>query len=337
MKAVVQNILGQPADVLHLIDTDEPLRPAPLDVLIDVTLSPVHHGDLHLIRSQSCIPEDVGFVRRGSEAVGIVRALGSEIEAQGNLRIGDRVIGFPAIGSWAERVTIPGFAAIPIPPELGDEVAAQLLINYVTARMILRGLRKSVPDAVLRGGVVLVTGASTVVARLLLHFLQTEGLAAIGLARSVSSASRVAAEFVGTPVVASEADDWRALITTHASERKIVSVLDCVSGSLVGDLVPLLADDAAIITYGGLGGNRLGISPLELVDHQFLIRGVTFSRWFSELSPQERDDDIRSAMQLARDLPSFFKVGSIHGLVHFREAIAAVEAPNRDGFVFIKP
>lgn len=337
MKAVVQRALGEPADVLELFDIKDQYQPAPGEVLIDVTLAPVHHGDLHLTRSQPNIPEDVGFVRRGSEAVGIVRALGSDVEGQGNLKVGDRVIGFPAVGSWAERVAIPAPAAIAIPPELGDEVAAQLFINYVTARMILRGLRKSVPDAVLRGGAVLVTGASTAVARLLLHSLKTEGLTPIGLARSAASAKRVATELAGVRVAATEDADWQTQITSFAAGRKIIGVLDCVSGSLVGDLVPLLADDAAVVTYGTLGGRTLGIGGPEIIDHQFVIRGVTFGRWFLELSREEQLDDVRSAIELAGELPSLFKVGGVYSLADFREAIAAVEAPNRDGFVLIKP
>ena len=71
------------------------------------------------------------------------------------------MIGFPAAGSWAESVAIPASAAIPVPPDLEDHIAAQLFVNYVTARMVLHGLRKSAPDEVLRKGAVLVTGAST--------------------------------------------------------------------------------------------------------------------------------------------------------------------------------
>lgn len=337
MKAVVQSALGEPADVLKLIYIKDQSQPAPGDVWIDVTLAPVHHGDLHLTRSQPNIPEAVGCVRRGSEAVGIVRALGSEAEGQGKLKVGDRVIGFPAVGAWAESVAVPAPMAIPVPPELSDEVAAQLFINYVAARMILRGLRKSVPDEVLRDGAVLVTGASTVVARLLLHFLDQEGLTPIALARSTASAKRVATELEGVQMAATEDADWQTQVTSLAAGKKIVGVLDCVSGSLVRDLVPLLADDAAIVTYGALGGGKLGIGVPDIINHQFVIRGVTFVRWFSELSQEEQINDIRSAIKLAGELPSLFKVGGIYELADFQQAISAVEAPNRDGFVFIKP
>ena len=337
MKAVVQSAVGEPAKVLEVIDIEDQIQLAAGEVLIDVTLAPVHHGDLGLTRFQPNIPEDVGYVRRGSEAVGIIRALGSEAEAEGNLKVGDRVVGFPAIGSWAESVAIQASAAIPVPPELSDEIAAQLFVNYVTARMILRGLRKSIPDEVLRDGAVVVTGAGTVVARLLLHFLSSDGLMPIGLARSTASAKRIAAELRGIPVVAAEDADWQTKITSHAEGRKIVGVLDCVSGSLIGDLEPLLAPDAAIVVYGALGGGKLGVSLPGIINQQFVVRGVTFFRWFFELQRDEQIEDIRSAIKLAGELPSLFKVGGVYGLEDFREAISAVEAPNRDGFIFLKP
>jgi NADPH:quinone reductase-like Zn-dependent oxidoreductase len=337
MKAIVQNALGDPTDVLQLIDIDDPDQPAPGEVVIDVGLAPVHHGDLHLIRSQPSIPTEVGYVRRGSEAVGIVHALASDVEGQGRLKVGDRVVGFPAVGSWAERVAISASAAILVPPGLNDEVAAQLFINYATARMIMRGLRKSVPAEMLRDGAVLVTGASSVVARLLLHFLVKEGLCPIGLARSSGSASRVKTELAGVQVAATEDADWRTHVTALAAGKKVVAVLDCVSGSLIGDLLPLLADDAAIVTYGALGGSKLDIRTLAVVDHQFVIRGVSFVRWFSELSENEQINDIQSAIELADELLSLFRVGGVYSLTDFRKAISAVEAPNRNGFVFIKP
>ncbi|MDR7156688.1 NADPH:quinone reductase-like Zn-dependent oxidoreductase [Sphingobium xenophagum] len=337
MKAIVQSALGEPATVLKLIDIQDTPQPGPEEVLMDVKLASVHHGDLGMTRFQPSIPEDVGYVRRGSEAVGIVRALGFEVEGQGNLKVGDRVIGFPALGSWAESVAIPALTAIPVPPEVGDEVAAQLLINYVTARMILRGLRKTVSDEVLGGGAILVTGASTVVARLLLHFLNKEGLKSIGLARSAVSAKRVADEQRGVQVAATEDADWQAQVTSIAAGRKIVGVLDCVSGAVVEDIVPLLADDAAIITYGALGGGQLGVNLPNIINRQFVIRGVTFGRWFYEVPREEQINDIQSAFKLADELPSLFKVGGIYSLADFQQAIAAVEAPNRDGFVFLKP
>lgn len=337
MKAVVQTAVGEPADVLDPIDIGEPAQLAPGEVLVDVTLAPVHHGDLQLIRAQPGIPDDTGPVRRGSEAAGIVRGLGAGAEAHGGLKVGDRVIAVPAAGSWAESVVIPASAAIPVPPGLDDETAAQLMINYVAARMILRGLRKSVPEDELRKGAILVTGAGSVVAQLLLHMLMREGSAPIGLSRGRASARRVMAALDGAKVAATEDADWPSQVASLAEDRKIVGVLDCVSGGLVREYAPLLSNDAAIVTYGALGGADIGIGAPDIVARQFVIRGVVFTRWFTDLSPDEQAADIRSAIQLATELPPLFRTGGVYPLAEVRNAVAAVEAPQRDGFIFLRP
>ena len=86
-----------------------------------------------------------------------------------------------------------------------------------------------------------------------------------------------------------------------------------------------------------LGGGKIGIDASEIVGRQFVIRGVVFVRWFSELSQDEQLNDIEAAIKLAGELPFLFKVGAVYGLADFQQAISAVEAPNRDGFVFSKP
>lgn len=337
MRAIVQTTLAEPGDALTLKELGAEAELAPGEVLIDVALAPVHHGDLHLIRTLPEIPAQPGFVRRGSEAVGTICAVGEDVAKQGELKVGSRVVGFPAIGAWADRVAVPAYSIIPIPDDLGDEAAAQLFINYVTARMILRGLRKSVPEAVLSKGAVLVTGASTVVARLVLHFLSSEGTHAIGLARTEASAQRVQSEVSGVPVAATANADWKSQVAAHAGERPIVGVADCVSGALVGELVPLLADDCAIVTYGDLGGGPIGLTGFDVSEHQFVVRGVTFVRWFMEASPSEQAADIAAAIALARDLPTLFTASNVFPLTQFQDAVAAVEAPNRNGFVFLAP
>ncbi len=336
MKAVVQSAVGQSAELLKLIDVDDP-RPGPAEIVIDVTLAPVHHGDLLQIRAQPSIAEEVGHLRRGTEAVGIVSALGTDVAGAGRLKVGDQVIGFPAAGSWAQSVLVPAWAAIPLPPQLDDHVAAQLLVNYVAARMVLHGLRKSVAHGVFREAAVLVTGAGTVVARLLLHFLDQEGIKPIGLARSAATAERVATELAGVEVAAIEDEDWRERITSIAAGRKIVGILDCVAGSLIADLLPLMADEAAIVVYGALGGGQPMFGPADLIGRQLVVRGALFARWFGEFSAEEKADDIEAAFRLAAELPSLFKLSSIHGLADIGKAVIAVEARGRDGFVFVKP
>ena len=88
MKAIVQTSVGEPAEVLKLIDLETP-QPGPGEVVIDVSLASVHHGDVIMIRSQPSVPEPVGHVRRGTEAVGTIRALGADVAADSRLKVGE--------------------------------------------------------------------------------------------------------------------------------------------------------------------------------------------------------------------------------------------------------
>ena len=54
MKAVVQDAIGEPAEVLKLVELDRP-QPGPGEAVIDVALAPVHHGDVMQTRSTSSI------------------------------------------------------------------------------------------------------------------------------------------------------------------------------------------------------------------------------------------------------------------------------------------
>ncbi|MGE7370373.1 alcohol dehydrogenase catalytic domain-containing protein [Neorhizobium sp. NPDC001467] len=338
MKAVVQIDTGEPATALQLMEigaVDTVLQPD--SVAIDVLLTPVHYGDLVLIRSELNKPEHPPHIRRGSEAVGMVRSIGANVSGYSKVAVGDRVIAFPASGSWAETVVVPAAACIPVPSDIEDNVAAQLLINFVTARMAIRGLRKSVPQIDLSQGAVLVTGPNTVVGSLLLHLLREEGIEGIGLARTAASAARIK-EVLGDVVVAAmDNPTWRSQVTDTCAGKKIVGVLDCVSGKILSELATLLADDAAIISYGALGGGTLDINTLEVVGHQFVIRGVVFTRWFSELSLEQQSEDIRSAFEVSRAFPSLFRTHKIFEFGDIQAAVAAVEAPGRNGFVFLRP
>src|SRR5258705_3723866 len=122
---------GDPADVVKLIDGDEPRDPGPGQVLIRVTLFPIHPGDLQAIQHGS--PK--GQVRAGVEATGVVERIGPDVH---HLTPGARVSVFPQPGAWAERITADAQFVVPVPDLVSDEVAAQMLVNPLTVLILRR-------------------------------------------------------------------------------------------------------------------------------------------------------------------------------------------------------
>jgi NADPH:quinone reductase-like Zn-dependent oxidoreductase len=126
---------GDPADVVKLIDVDEPGDPGPGQVLIRVTLFPIHWGDLQAIQHGS----PTGRVCAGVEATGVVEKIGPGVH---HVTPGARVSVFPQPGTWAERITADAQFVVPVPDSVSDEVAAQMLVNPLTVLMLRREAEK---------------------------------------------------------------------------------------------------------------------------------------------------------------------------------------------------
>jgi len=87
------------------------------------------------------------------------------------------------------------------------------------------------------------------------------------------------------PYVAQASSGWQDALLGAAAGRPIVAVADCVSGGLLAGLAPLIANNAAIITYGGLDPNPIGLTGLAVASRQLEVRGITGFPWLS--APRE--------------------------------------------------
>src|SRR4029077_18139886 len=103
---------------------------------------PIHPGDIQIVSALpqagpfEPIPE--GTVRvPGFECVGTIIRLGPNAKAAKRFSEGQRVAFFPAKGAWAEYVVVRYNSLLPVPSEIPDEIAAQMLINTITASVLM--------------------------------------------------------------------------------------------------------------------------------------------------------------------------------------------------------
>ncbi|KAL4657761.1 synaptic vesicle membrane protein VAT-1-like [Arapaima gigas] len=73
-------------------------------------------------------------VTPGMECAGVVEAVGEEVADR---KVGDKVLVLSRNGLWQEVVAVPADHTFPMPEGMSFEEAAALLINYITAYMIL--------------------------------------------------------------------------------------------------------------------------------------------------------------------------------------------------------
>ncbi len=132
MRAVVCKEFGPPE---RLVVEDLP-TPDITDhqVLLEVKAAGVNFPDLLIIENKYQFKPPLPF-SPGGEVAGVVRKVGAKVTT---LKPGDRVLGAPGFGGFAEELAIDARNCVPIPSEMPFDVAAAFLFTYGTSHYALK-------------------------------------------------------------------------------------------------------------------------------------------------------------------------------------------------------
>jgi NADPH:quinone reductase-like Zn-dependent oxidoreductase len=319
---------GDPADVVTLVDVDEPRDPGPGQVLIRVTLFPIHWGDLQAIQYGS----PSGQVRAGVEATGVVEKVGPGVH---HVTPGARVSVFPHPGAWAERITADAQFVVPVPDSVSDEIAAQMLVNPLTVLMLRREAEKQFSTGY--DGVVLNNAAGGSVGRLVTAALSQHHIATISLVRSAKTAQRLRERFPEVPVVVTEDPDWVDAVRDLIGGRTVGAALDPIGGAIGADLLGLLSPGGTVVMYGRMADEPIPVHASALLDRGLTLRGATIGRWVATTTPEQRASDTRTAGLIAQALSDHFDVAAIYPIGELSDAIRHAAKPGKTGTVLVRP
>lgn len=334
MKAIVATRFGEPAEVLDLKNLPEPQPPGHGEVVVRVTKRSIHLGNLAMIRGRFNIPLPPGGLVPGGDGAGVVEAVGAGVQAATGLKPGTRVIFNPSPGAWAERLKTRAELVTPIPDDLPDAIAAQLLPNAVIALLLLRAAQRAVPDAG-REVPILLTAAGSAVARIVIMAARRRGLKVIGAVRSAAGAKALSARFPGVTAIAAAGPDWLVEIRRAAGERPLQVIMDPVGGAMAGNLAGLLGDNGALLFYGGLAAEPITFPSIGLAHHEIMFKGVSSARWLHNTSAEQRREDVAEAIAIGRAAPEQFDVAADYDLARFADAVEHIERAGRNGAVLI--
>ena len=127
MKAVVCKAWGPPDSLV--VEERADLVPAAGQVVVDVKAAGVNFPDVLTVQGKYQVKPELPFTP-GNEFAGIVRAVGDGVTAY---EPGDRVIGFTRTGAFAEQALAPGEMLMPMPADMGFDVAAAITLTYGTS------------------------------------------------------------------------------------------------------------------------------------------------------------------------------------------------------------
>lgn len=323
MKAAIHDRFGDPAEVLTAREATLP-EPGAGQVRVRTILSPIHNHDLWTVRGSYGYKPSLPAIG-GSEAVGIVDATGPDTDPA--LK-GRRVAVAGVHETWAEAFLAPAAGLVPVPDQMPDEVAAQLIAMPFSAVALLDSL------GVTEGDWIVQNAANGAVGTTLAALAKRRGVRVLSLVRRAEAVHTLAAQ--GTAeVLATDAPDWldtaRALIGPSGARAAV----DSIGGAASGDLLSLLGEKGLLVTFGTASGEPMQLSSGDLIFKQATVRGFWAARL--DLAPDTRARLMGEIFAALSDGALTLPSGGTFPLDQVAQAVTAAITPGRAGKVMLRP
>ncbi len=331
MRALIQDTFGDPASVLSVREVPLP-EPRPGQVRIRTLLAPIHNHDLWTVKG------DYGYkpslpAGSGSEAVGVIDALGEGVEG---LSVGQRVATGSAFGTWAEYFVAGAAGLLPVPVEISDEAAAQIFSMPFSAITLLDYLD------VRPGQWVVQNTANGMVGRLLAQLAAARGVHVTGLVRRSAAVDELATFGVAN-VIATDTDDWRERAAALAGDAGYAAAVDSIGGSASTELSRLLGQRGTLVSFGAMSAAAAGQSAkLEIPVNDAIFKELTVKGFWGRTVSQEMDPARRAELmgEVVRGVAAgtlALPVDGVYPLDEISSAAAASGRPGRVGKVLLRP
>jgi len=339
-RAIVQSEYGAPEKVLKTAKRQ--LKSDKLgahEALVKVITRPIHVGDVHILEALpqggpvAPIPEGTSRTP-GFEGVGTIVRLGTSTNAAKRFFEGQRVAFFPANGSWAEYVVVNHHSLLAVPTEIPDQIAAQLLINTITASFLIRTGHNSIKPPITPPVYILQNAAASGVGRLLTQIAFDRGVRPIRLVRSLQSAEKLNSALPGARVISTGDSNWKKQVRDALEGHKLEVAFDALGGKAIDDLAEVVDEGATIINFGSLESNT-GTNIFSLASNNVALRSIHLGSWF-RLSESEKQEDFELALNLAKNHPALFQVAHEFEFDDFQKAIRHVFTQGKAGIVLLK-
>lgn len=341
MKAAAIREFGG-SDVVRVEDVKEP-SPARGEVVVKVLCAGLNHLDIWVRKgrpgSQLAMPHVLG-----SDAVGVVDAVGEEVESP---KVGDPVIVNPALscgrcefcrlgeqsvcasfglmgmarsGTFAEKVAVPAGNCYARPPHLSDEEAGVLALSYVTAWRMLMTRAK-----IRTGETVLVHGIGGGVAVAALQFAKMAGVEVFVTSSSedkLSYAKRLGADHT----LNYQKEDVAKWIQSETSGRGVDVAVDAVGAATWPLDITCVRKGGRIVLCGVTTGAKAEINLQAVYWNQLNIMGSTMGS----------DEDFRQMLRAVTVNQLKPVVDATFPLEKAREAMERMEAAGQFGKIALR-
>lgn len=319
MKALTFSRFGDPS-VLEYTEVPMPsLQPG--EVLVEMKAIGLNFADIYRRKGNYHLKGEPPFIA-GYEGSGVV------VDSNGVAGIsnGDRIAFADVPFAQAQYVAVPMDHAIDLPPDIGFEQAAALLLQGLTAHYLCHD-----SHAVKAGEFVVIHAASGGVGQLLTQLCLAKGARVIGL--TTSRAKEEAIRQLGAEAVFNLQDDWKQQVRTLTGQGADV-VYDSV-GSTLMDSIEVARECGHVVFYGMSGGDPQPVNPRLLMDSSKTLTGGDL--WSHLKTCEDRNRRAQALFEMIREGSLRLAEAARFALSEGRAAHEHLESGKSMGKVLLMP
>ncbi|BBD96981.1 hypothetical protein SAMIE_1004820 [Sphingobium amiense] len=309
MKALVQDEIGKPLDVLRLREIEVP-TPGPGEVLVRMTTASINPGDFLFVEALYPEPKKPALPGQiaGNHGAGVVERVGAGVTIKPGTEVG-----FSYFDTWSEFAVVPEEWLIPLPRGMNPELGAQL-VNLITAWDLLERSRAKPGDFL-----ALTAGHSTV-SILTAQYAASRGIKVISVVRRKTPDIDLLSYGSEHVIETSSPIGIRDAVLEITSGKGLNGVIDHVGGPLFPELVRSSALGSRIVVNGVLSSAPYELHHFDILMNLIEIVNYVY-RYFFE--PPTTDDRVylQQLLAVSTILDLRVPVAGFFSLENFREAI----------------
>lgn len=314
MKAIQIKEFGGP-EVLEQAQLPDP-EPGDGEVLVRIARSGVNFADTHVTRNDYLAEQQLPMVPGG--------------EVSGTTPDGSRVAALLVNGGYAELVTVPEAALVPVPDEVDDDQAAALLLQGLTAWSLL-----NVSARLAEGESIVIEAAAGGTGSLAVQLAKRAGAGRIIALASSEEKRALALELGADVAVDSRAEDLREEIL-GANEGEMVDVVLEMSGGAAFDAaLRAVAPFGRVVAFGIASREENTVRTGHLMRNSRAVIGFWLVHLFRRPELLRRGIGEVFGAAAAGELRAV--IGGVYPLSEVRQAHEDIAARRTQGKLLLDP
>lgn len=322
MKAVIVTSYGGPENMVYT-DVEQP-KPGARQVLIRVVATSVNFADIKARYGQK--GGKLPFIP-GLDAAGIVEQVGPEVR---QFRVGQRVIAFPASGSYAEYAVADENLTFALPDSLDfDTAAASPIVSFTSYKLLVDVARLE------KGETVLIHAAAGGIGTTAIQLAKLLGAGKVIGAVGHESKREIALEAGADHVICYEDASFADQVNEWTGGEGAHVILDSISGRVAEESMRCLAPYGRLVHFGNAGGEVGRFQTIDLHTSCRSVLGFSFGTTRSK-RPQLLRDTAEKVLGFLADGSLTIKIGRRFPLQEAAQAHGWMESRKSTGKILLE-